>query len=411
MATYVNNLRLKEIATGAESGTWGTSTNTNLELIGEGLGFATINIASDANVTETVADGSADNARAMYIKVTSTTLTATRTLTIAPNTIKRVHIIENASTGSQDITIKQGSGSTVTIPNGKTKVVYLDGAGSGGAVVDAFNHLSTTDLSVEDDLSLTSDSSIINMGAGNDVTFTHDGTTGLTISATPISIDSTGELHLNSTTGDIKLQDGGTDQIAFDLDGTAGEVIMKPAVDSDDLVISQYDGTEVIRIEDNASLGLVGNKLNIADSSSDVIIKPLTDAKDIIFQQYDGTAVMTVEDNVSLAINNDVTVAGRGTGTQTTDNDGDFDLSVSNFFKCTPSGNITLTFSNPAEGQSGTVMLVNTGGHTISAHASVAINANILTALTTAGTYMLNYYCSASSGDNTILVGATGALT
>ena len=120
---------------------------------------------------------------------------------------------------------------------------------------------------------------------------------------------------------------------------------------------------------------------------------------------------MTVEDNVSLAINNDVTVAGRGTGNQETDNDGDFDLSTAKLFKCTPSGDITLTFSNPAEGQSGTVMLVNSGGHTISAHASVAINADALTALTTAGTYMLNYYCSAASGSNTILVGATGALT
>ena len=77
------------------------------------------------------------------------------------------------------------------------------------------------DLIVADDLTLNSDSSVINMGAGNDVTFTHDGTTGLTIAATPISIDSTGELHLNSTTGDIKLQDGGTDQLAFDLDGTS----------------------------------------------------------------------------------------------------------------------------------------------------------------------------------------------
>ena len=93
----------------------------------------------------------------------------------------------------------------------------------------------------------------------------------------------------------------------------AGEVIMKPMVDSDDLVIQQYDAQEVIRVEDDASLGLVGNKLNIANSSSDVVIKPLTDAKDIIFQQYDALAVMTVEDNVSLAINNDVTVAGRGT--------------------------------------------------------------------------------------------------
>jgi hypothetical protein len=158
------------------------------------------------------------------------------------------------------------------------------------------------DAVIGDDLMLLSDSAILSLGAGNDATLTHDGTTGLTIAATPISIDSTGELHLNSTTGDIKLQDGGTDQITFDLDGTAGEVIMKPAVDSDDLVISQYDGTEVIRIEDNASLGLVGNKLSIANSSSDVVIKPLTDAKDIIFQQYDGTEVARVEDNATFNI-------------------------------------------------------------------------------------------------------------
>ena len=420
MATYVNNLRLKEIATGAESGTWGTSTNTNLELIGEALGFGTEAITTNADThTTTVADGSADEGRAMYIKYTGT-LDSACTITIGPNTLKRVHIIENATSGSQNIIIKQassGGSDMVTIAPGTAKVVYLDGGAGSATVQEAFAHLAVPDLTVEDDLivaddlTLNSDSSVINMGAGNDVTFTHDGTTGLTIAATPISIDSTGELHLNSTTGDIKLQDGGDDQIAFDLDGTAGEVIMKIMQDSDDLVIQQYDGTEVIRVEDNASLGLVGNKLNIANSSSDVVIKPLTDAKDIIFQQFDGTAVMTVEDNVSLAINNDVTVAGRGTGNQETDNDGDFDLSTANFFKCTPSGDITLTFSNPAEGQSGTVMLVNTGGHTISAHASVAINADILTALTTAGTYMLNYYCSAASGNNTILVGATGALT
>jgi cytoskeletal protein CcmA (bactofilin family) len=118
---------------------------------------------------------------------------------------------------------------------------------------------------------------------------------------------------------------------------------------------------------------------------------------------------VTVTGDVSIG--DDASVSGRATGTQTTDNDGNFDLSVSNFFKCTPSGNFTLTLSNPAEGQSGTIMLVNTGGHTVSAHASVAINADILTAISSAGTYMLSYYCSASSGNNTILVGATGALT
>ena len=51
MATYVNNLRLKEIAPGAESGTWGTSTNTNLVLVVQGLGDGTKAMASDANTT------------------------------------------------------------------------------------------------------------------------------------------------------------------------------------------------------------------------------------------------------------------------------------------------------------------------------------------------------------------------
>ena len=139
MATYVNDLRLKEIATGDESGTWGTSTNTSLELIGEALGYATQQVfGSDADATTTIADGASDPARAMYFKITSAgSLTATRTCTIAPNTVSRVMFIENATSGSQSIAISQGSGANVTILTGKTAVVYLDGAGSGAAVVDA----------------------------------------------------------------------------------------------------------------------------------------------------------------------------------------------------------------------------------------------------------------------------------
>jgi hypothetical protein len=139
MATYVNDLRLTELATGEGSGTWGTTTNTSLELIGEALGYATQQaFGSDADATTTVADGASDPARAMYYKITSAaSLTATRTLTIAPNTISRVMFIENATSGSQSIAISQGSGANVTIATGKTAVVYLDGAGSGAAVVDA----------------------------------------------------------------------------------------------------------------------------------------------------------------------------------------------------------------------------------------------------------------------------------
>ena len=225
-----------------------------------------------------------------------------------------------------DTTLTHTDGTGITL-NSTNKLTFGDAAtfihqsSDGVMTIDGEATIdlnASTAVLVSNDLKLDSDSAILSLGAGDDATFTHDGTTGLTIAATPISIDSTGELHLNSTTGDIKLQDGGTDQITFDLDGTAGEVIMKPAVDSDDLVISQYDGTEVIRIEDNASLGLVGNKLSIANSSSDVIIKPLTDAKDIIFQQYDGTEVARIEDNATFNVSSAGKFAYAGTAVTAT---------------------------------------------------------------------------------------------
>ena len=169
MATYVNDLRLKEIANGDESGTWGTSTNTNLELIGEALGFGTEAITTNADThTSTVADGSTDPARAMYIKYTGT-LDSACTITIGPNTMTRVHIIENATSGSQNIIIKQGSGATVTIGNGNVKIVFLDGAGSGAAVTDALIDLELADVGSATIASATLTTADINGGTADNV--------------------------------------------------------------------------------------------------------------------------------------------------------------------------------------------------------------------------------------------------
>ena len=133
-ATYVNNLRVAEPADGDAD--WGTTTNASLELIGEALGVGTEGITTNADThTSTVADGATDPARALHLQYTGT-LDSACTITIAPNTLKRVQIIENATSGSQSIIIKQGSGATVTILAGTKRIVYLDGAGSGAAVVD-----------------------------------------------------------------------------------------------------------------------------------------------------------------------------------------------------------------------------------------------------------------------------------
>jgi hypothetical protein len=173
MATYVNDLRLKEITTGDESGTWGTSTNTNLELIAEAFSYGTEVITTNADThTTTIADGATDPGRSLYLKYTGT-LDSACTITIGPNTVSKVWIIENGTSGSQDIILSQGSGANITIPAGDTKVVYSDGAGAGAAFVDAFASLSVVDLKVQDDLTVTDDASI-----GGDATIT--GTLGVT---------------------------------------------------------------------------------------------------------------------------------------------------------------------------------------------------------------------------------------
>ena len=91
-----------------------------------------------------------------------------------------------------------------------------------------------------------------------------------------------------------------------------------------------------------------------------------------------------------------VSVGKVARGILTTDNDGSFDIAASNNFKCTPSGNFTLTFTNIAI-QTGNILLINSGGHTVSAHANTKVDANILGTISTAGTYLLAYF---SDGTN-----------
>jgi hypothetical protein len=312
-STYVNDLRLNEMATGDASGTWGTVTNANLELIGEALGYGTEAITTNADThTSTVADGATDPARAMFIKYTGT-LDSTCTITIAPNTLNRLHFIHNATSGSQSIIIKQGSGATITIPTGDTKAVYLDGAGSGAAVTDAFASLSVVDLKVQDDLSFTSDSAVVSFGADADTTLTHTDGSGLTLngtnklmfndasqfiqgaSATVLDIAATDEIELTATlidvvgnqtisgtlgvtgvltgtsldiSGDIDV-DGITNLDVVDIDGAvdmastlavAGNVGIGTSSPSELLSLYQASGDVAIKIQSSAGLCYVVNR-------------------------------------------------------------------------------------------------------------------------------------------------------
>jgi len=186
MASYGNDLRLKEITTGDETGTWGTSTNANLGLIADAFGYGTKQMAADADETFTMPDATADATRALYLKFTSAvSLTATRTVTLGPNTISKVWLIENATSGSQSIIIKQGSGATVTVASGTKVFLYSDGAGAGAAVVNANPTNATAGTVTSVDVS--------------------GGTTGITTSGGPIT--GSGTITLGGT---LAASNGGT---------------------------------------------------------------------------------------------------------------------------------------------------------------------------------------------------------
>ena len=221
-STYVNNLRLNELGTGDGSGTWGTTTNSNLELIGEALGFGTEAITTNADThTTTVADGASDAGRAMYLKYTGT-LDSACTITIAPNTMKRMQYIENGTSGSQNIIISQGSGANITILPGDTKAVYLDGAGSGAAVVDAFASLSVIDLDV--DGTLETDAFSINgtgvTATGAELNYSDTGqAVGVVVASKVVTADANKDVAtLRNVTATTFI--GNIDAVDGDFDGT-----------------------------------------------------------------------------------------------------------------------------------------------------------------------------------------------
>ena len=133
MATYTTNSGIKKIATGDESGTWGTSTNTNFDIIDRiaaGVGSITL---SGTTHTLTTSDGTASDGQ-YHVLLLGGSPSGTNTITVAPNDTKRMYFVKNNS--GQSAIFSQGSGANVTVANGAAAIIYCDGAGSGAAVVD-----------------------------------------------------------------------------------------------------------------------------------------------------------------------------------------------------------------------------------------------------------------------------------
>ena len=125
-STYSSDLKLELMATGENAGTWGTKTNTNLNLVQQAVaGYEAIDVAS-ADVTLAMSDATISNARNATIKLTGT-LAANRTVNV-PDSIEKVYnIIDGTDHAGYTLTFKTASGSGVLLCEGNCYVLYADG--------------------------------------------------------------------------------------------------------------------------------------------------------------------------------------------------------------------------------------------------------------------------------------------
>jgi hypothetical protein len=125
-STYSPNLRLELIGTGEQQGTWGSTTNTNLgTLLEEAIGgYVSVTVTDGADTTLTSNNGSADQSRNMVVNLAGA-LSATRNV-ICP-AIEKLYVVKNATTGGFAVTFKVSGQTGVSVPNGSTYFLYVDG--------------------------------------------------------------------------------------------------------------------------------------------------------------------------------------------------------------------------------------------------------------------------------------------
>ena len=122
---YTTSLQIQKIGNGEQSGIWGSTTNTNWDLIEQAVaGVRTITMSNN-NYTLTALNGLSDEARNMVLVVTGTNNTTYQV--IAP-LVSKMYVITNNTSGGNAITIGASTGSVVSIPNGTTAQVYCDGS-------------------------------------------------------------------------------------------------------------------------------------------------------------------------------------------------------------------------------------------------------------------------------------------
>jgi len=148
-STYSPNTGLELVRNGEQSGTWGTTTNNNLNIVDRLTNGVLELTLSSTSKTLTTGNGSLSEGQYKVIVISGSPGGAA-TLTIAPNTNEHVYFIYNKT--NQQITVTQGSGGNVVIPAfadpAGFNIVFCDGAGSGAKVTSITDNIATNAIKI-----------------------------------------------------------------------------------------------------------------------------------------------------------------------------------------------------------------------------------------------------------------------
>ena len=268
-STYTANLGIEKIGSGEQAGTWGTTTNLNLDIIDRAInGVVAISLSSTSH-TLTTTDGALSEGGHKLLNLSGSP-GGTCTVTISPNDQDKVYFVKNGT--DQTVTFTQGSGANASVSSGGNAIIFADGAGSGASVAELT--LSTgqgQDLgsaSAEIGNIFIADDKAIKFGSDQDVVveYDEDGTDSLLISGGDVTIAD--DKKLNFGTGkDVSLEydEDGTDTLLI----SGGDVTI---ADDKKLNFGTDKDTSIEYDEDGTNKMVITGDVTFADGSTDVDI-------------------------------------------------------------------------------------------------------------------------------------------
>ena len=384
-STYTTNLGIEKIATGEQSGTWGTTTNTNFDLFDQAInGLVTVTAPSAGSSgspnTLPITDGAVSDGRNAFIEINDGgDLGGDVFYQLTPNNAEKILYIRNSLT-TQDLILFQGTynaSNDIVVPNGKDMLVKFSGTGAGATVTDVFNDLRATKI--------------------DPVTLSINGTAVSSTAAELNILDG-----VTSTTAELNLVDG----------SSAGTIVNSKAVVYG--AAGQVNAT-TLQIAGN-SITATATELNVLDGITSTtaelnILDGVTaTAAELNYLDIATLGTSAASKAITADADNETVISGAVRGTVTSvsssSNVTTYDMNTTNNFSTTTTETTDITFSNETAGQSGNILLVN-AGHVISIDADVHISNADLTAINVAGTYLIGYF---SPDGTNVYMSATPAL-